>query len=78
MYFEISAELRLNSIANNYPRSVNKKLEDAFRGVRDEVVQGHWITALEQCEKIVVNADVTQAFYDRIHLVLSDYISKNY
>lgn len=73
------SELRLNSQANNYPRSVNKAIEDAFKGVSDALsIYGWWVTAKEELDEIVVSEVVTQEFWDRINLVITTYIAENY
>lgn len=79
MYFYIVAELRLNSIANNLPRSVNKSIERAFKSVRNEIKNGQFISAREHLiEDVTVGGSITQELYDRILKKIDDYIAISY
>lgn len=78
MYFNMMSELRLNSIANNYPRIVNATIEETFKLVREYIVDGQWITAKEKCELVVVSGYITQELYDRIYTTITNYIALNY
>lgn len=73
-YLMLMAEFRLN----NTPRSVNKNLENKLKTVRDELVNGQWITALEQLDEITPQGDLTQVIYDRIHLSIDTYIQDKF
>jgi hypothetical protein len=44
-FFELMAELRLNSLQNNLAREVNKFIERKLKNVRDEAIVGQWISA---------------------------------
>ena len=72
------AELRLNSIQNNYPREVNKSIEEAFSGVINAIQLGWWVTAKEKCELVVVEGYITQDLWDRIYGTITNYIAANY
>lgn len=74
----LMAELRLNAKVNNYPRIVNKTIEDAFMKVTESVERGWWITAKEECELVVVGGYVTQELWDRIYTTINDYILTSY
>jgi hypothetical protein len=75
---QLMAELRLNAIANNYPRIVNATIENAFWDVAISINNGWWITAMEKSDLVVVGGYVTQELKDRIQLKISTYISQNY
>lgn len=77
-YLMLMAELRLNSIANNLPREVNKYIEEKLESVRIQVVSGQWWSALEKLETVVVESYLTQELYDRIYLKITTYISESY
>ena len=72
------SELRLNSLENDFPRIVNKTIEDEFMKVTEAVERGWWITAKEECEIVVVGGYVSQELYDRIYLTITNYILENY
>jgi hypothetical protein len=74
----LMAELRLNSVQNNYPREVNKSIETAFEGVINSIQLGWWVTAKEKCELVPVAGYVTQQLWDRIYLTITQYIAANY
>lgn len=77
-FFELMAELRLNSIQNNYPREVNKFIERKLKNVRDEVILGQWLSAKEYLDEVTVESYLTQQLWDRINLKLTTYIDENY
>lgn len=77
-FFELMAELRLNSLANSLPREVNKYIERKLKNVRDEVILGQWLSAREYLDEIVVEGYLTQALYDRVKDKLDTYIAENY
>lgn len=74
----LMSELRLNSLANNYPREVNKAIEDAFAKVTSNILLGWWVSAKEECEIVPVGGYVTQALKDRIYTTITSYITNNY
>ena len=74
----LMSELRLNSIVNNYPRVVNKTIEDSFKKVTHNILIGWWVSAKEECEVVQVNDFVTQALKDRIMNTIVAYIEVNY
>ena len=77
-YLMLMAELRLTSKQNNYPREVNKFIEEKLELVRSQVVSGQWISAREKLDLVVVESYLTQELYDRIQLKIDTYISENY
>lgn len=78
MFFLLMAELKLNSEANNLPRSVNKFIERKLINVRNEVCFGQFKSAKEYLEEITPESYFTQELYDRIFLKLTTYIAENY
>lgn len=70
-YLNIMAEFRVN----NAPRSVNINLENELQTVRDELINGQWITGLEKLEETIPSGDFTQALYDKFHLSFTTYIA---
>ena len=73
-YLSIAAEFRLSPLS----RDVRKSLETQLEAVRNELVNGQWITSLEKLEECTVIGNLTQEIYDRLHLSLTTYISANY
>jgi len=74
----LMAELRVNSKVNNYPRAVNKYIEEKLDKVKTNIDRGWWITALEELEVVTVDSYFSQELYDRVHATISGYISLNY
>jgi hypothetical protein len=72
------AELRLNALQNNYPREVNRSIEEAFAEVINSIQLGWWVTAKEKCELVPVAGYVTQELWDRIYNTITNYIAANY
>lgn len=77
-YLMLMAELRLNSIENELPREVNKDIEERLENVRQQVVSGQWISALEKLQAVQVGGYLTQELYDRIEATITNYIQANY
>lgn len=77
-FFELMAELRLNSIVNSLPREVNKYIERKLKNVRDEVLLGQWISAREYLDEVVVEGYLTIELWDRVKDKLDTYIAANY
>lgn len=74
----LMSELRLNSIANSYPREVNKSIEDAFAKVTSNILIGWWVSAQEECLLVPVGGYVSQELHDRIRTTIENYIAENY
>ena len=74
----LMSELRLNALANNYPRIINQTIENAFSEVTKNILLGWWVTAKEKCELVEVGGYVSQALKDRIYNTITNYISENY
>lgn len=77
-YLGLMSELRLNSIANGLPRIVNKTIESKLKLVRDEVINGQWISAKEALSVVTPDAFLSQELIDRINTKLTEYIAANY
>jgi len=77
-FFELMAELRLNSVQNNLPREVNKFIERKLKNVRDEVILGQWVSAKEYLEEVTIESYLTIDLYNRIMNKLNTYITENY
>jgi len=77
-FFYLMSELRLLSIANSYPREVNKFIERKLKNVRDEVCLGQWISAREYLDEVIVEGYLTQELYDRVKNTIDTYIATNY
>ncbi len=73
-YLMLAAEFRVSS----NPREVVKLIEDKLELVRNEIINGQWITAREKLEEVAISAEFTQEIYDRLHLSLTTYITENY
>ena len=73
-YLNIAAEFRLSPLS----RDIRKNLESRLEAVRNELVNGQWITSLEKLEECTVTGNLTQEIYDRLHLSLTTYITNNY
>lgn len=71
-YLNIAAEFRTAGGS----RPVNKAIENKLKNVRDELVNGQWVSALEELEDVNVNsANFTQEMKDRFELSLNTYIN---
>jgi hypothetical protein len=77
-FYELMAELRLNSLMNGYPRAVNKYIERKLINVRNEVCLGQWLSAREYLDEVIIEGYLTQALYDRVKDKLDTYIAENY
>jgi hypothetical protein len=75
---KMMAELRLNAIALNLPRSVNREIENKYWEVTVAINNGWWITAKEKAELVAVEGVVTQGLYDSILAKINGYIALNY
>lgn len=76
MYAEISAEFRLAKLSGLITEEQHGAIEDTLIPVRNEVLAGQWISALQKLEAIGVV--IGSELYDRLHNQISNYISNNY
>lgn len=77
-FYLLMSELKQNSEVNSYPRAINKFIERKLKNVRDEVINGQWISAKEYLDEVTVESYLTQELWDRINLKLTTYIAENY
>ncbi len=76
-YLELSAEFRLNKLDGLITNEFHILLEDTLRPVRDEFVNGQYITSLEKLESI--GSDIVgQQIYDKIHDSITQGIEEFY
>ena len=76
MYAEISAEFRLAKLSGMITEEQHEAIEDALIPVRNEVLAGQWISALQKLEEIGVS--VGSELYQRLHTQITNYINENY
>jgi len=76
-YAKLSAEFRLAKLNGILSEESQKGIEATLIPVRNEVLAGQWISALQILETIGFSI-IGQSLYDRLHLLLTDYISANY
>lgn len=76
MYAEISAEFRLAKLSGTITEEQHGAIEDALIPVRNEVLAGQWISALQKLEEIGVA--VGSELYQRLHTQITNYINENY
>lgn len=76
MYAEISAEFRLAKLSGILSEEQHGAIEDTLIPVRNEVLAGQWISALQKLENIGVS--IGAELYNRLHNQISNYISNNY
>lgn len=74
----VTAELRINSVDNELPRSINQEIQATFSEVMSALSYGLWISAKEKCELITIEGNVTQELWDRIYNTITDYIAVSY
>lgn len=75
-YAEISTEFRLAKLAGIISEAQHGAIEETLIPVRNEVLAGQWIIALQKLEAIGVA--IGTELYDRLHTQISNYISENY
>lgn len=75
-YAEISAEFRLAKLSGVLTEEQHGAIESVLIPVRNEVLAGQWISALQKLEEIgiVIGAEL----YNRLHTQISNYINENY
>jgi len=75
-YAEISAEFRLAKLAGIITEAQHGAIEETLIPVRNEVLAGQWMSALQKLEAIGVA--IGSELYDRLHTQISNYIAENY
>ena len=75
-YAEISAEFRLAKLAGVISEEQHGAIEETLIPVRNEVLAGQWISALQKLEAIGVA--IGSELYNRLHNQISNYIAENY
>lgn len=75
-YAEISAEFRLAKLSGVLTEEQHGAIEAILIPVRNEVLAGQWISALQKLEEIGVVIGVE--LYNRLHTQISNYIAENY
>ena len=75
-YAEISAEFRLAKLSGVLSEEQHGAIESVLIPVRNEVLAGQWISALNILESI--GASIGSELYDRLHSQITNYISENY
>jgi hypothetical protein len=76
-YAELSAEFRLAKLNGILSEEQQKGIERILVPVRNEVLAGQWISALQLLEEIGFT-NIGESLYGRLHLLLTDYITLNY
>lgn len=76
-YAKISAEFRLAKLNGQITEAEHSVIESLLRPVRDEVLAGQWITALEILEQLG-DAAIGLDLYTKLHTQISNYIAENY
>jgi hypothetical protein len=75
-YAEISAEFRLAKLSGVITEQQHGAIENTLIPVRNEVLAGQWISALQKLEAIGVA--IGSELYDRLHNQITNYIAENY
>lgn len=76
-YAKISAEFRLAKLNGQISNQAHTVIEETLRPVRNEVLAGQWITALEILQSIG-NAVIGQDLYNKLYTQINTYIQQNY
>lgn len=76
MYAEISAEFRLDKLSGIITEEQHGAIEDTLIPVRNEVLAGQWISALQKLENIGIS--IGAELYNRLHTQINNYILENY
>jgi len=76
-YALISAEFRLAKLSGQINSATHTTIEENLRPVRDEVLAGQWITALEKLSAIGI-LSIGEAVYSKLHTQIETYIAENY
>ncbi len=75
-YAEISAEFRLAKLSGILSEEQHGAIESVLIPVRNEVLAGQWISALNILEQI--GTSIGSELYDRLHSQITNYINENY
>lgn len=76
-YAAISAEFRVAKLNGIITEEAHAVIERTLIPVRNEVLAGQWISALNELE-IIGSVVIGLELYDRLHLQISNYIFENY
>ncbi len=76
-YLRLSAEFRLAKLNGIITEEEQKGIERILIPVRNEVLAGQWISALQILEEISFT-NIGESLYNRLHLLLTNYIALNY
>jgi len=76
-YAKLSAEFRLAKVAGIITEQEYHAIEKLLIPTRNEVLAGQWISAKNELESLGAE-QISQSLYDRLHLLISNYINENY
>lgn len=76
-YLKLAAEFRLKKLNGDITDSFHKTIEETLRPVRDEFVNGQFITSKEKLEEIGSGV-IGQQIYDQIHSSILEAINEFY
>jgi len=76
-YLQISAEFRMAKISGAISEEKHLYIENLLKPVRDEIMFGQWMEGLRLLELIEIE-QIGDELYNRLHLQISNYVSKNY
>jgi len=76
-YAALSAEFRLAKLNGILSEEQQKGIESILIPVRNEVLAGQWISGLQVLE-VIGNSIIGVELYNRLHNLLTDYITANY
>ena len=76
-FLVLAAELRLKKLNNELTQEAFENIESLLLPVRTEITLGQWKTALIKLN-LINPSDIGQDVFDKIHLVITNYISINY
>lgn len=76
-FLSFAAELRLKKINNELTDEVFENIELLLLPVRTEITLGQWKSALIKLN-LINPTDVGQELFDKIHLMITNYILNNY
>ena len=76
-YLKLAAEFRLKKLNGDITDAFHKSIEETLRPVRDEFVNGQFITSKEKLEEIGSSV-IGQTIYDQIHSSITEAINEFY
>ena len=76
-YLNLAAEFRVKKLDGQITDEFHKLIENTLKPVRDEFVNGQFITSIEKLEEIGSDI-ITQSIYDQIHLSITEAINEFY